>query len=165
MIPTQRLHVTMMRMFGRMRLAGPADLILWRLTSRADVALPPSLPVEMPRGRGVSVGMESLDEVYLPSIFEYGAHMMRSIPRIMKGAYRSAMRVVLQEAAQARTEGRELKLIRAWKLFLLLPRVLLHRPTGLVPKQKLIERLSMFQSGQWSQLVEISALRQPNGPA
>ena len=52
--------------------------------------LPQSLPVEMPRGRGVSVGMAILDEVHLPSIFEYRAHVMRSIPRIMKGAYRSA---------------------------------------------------------------------------
>ena len=114
----------------------------------------------MPRGRGVSVGMASLDEVHLPSIFEYRAHVMRSIPRIMKGAYRSAMRVALQEAVQARTEGSELNLIRAWKMFLLLPRMLLHRPTrgGMVPKQKLVERLSMFQSGQWSQFVEISAL-------
>ena len=78
--------------------------------------LPQSLPVEMPRGRGVSVGMASLDEVHLPSIFEYRAHVMRSIPRIMKGAYRSAMRIALQEAAQARTEGSELKLIRVWKM-------------------------------------------------
>ena len=44
---------------------------------------------------------------------------------------------------------------RGWKLFFLLPRMLLARPGrgGLVPRRKLENRFEMFFSGQWSSLI------------
>ena len=41
---------------------------------------------------------------------------------------------------------------RGWKLFVLLPRMLLFRPPrdGLVPMQSLVERVNTFVSGEWS---------------
>ena len=48
----------------------------------------------------------------------------------------------------------------AWKLFLLLPRMFLSRPPrgGLVLKTRLMERLILCHNGQWSDLVERSAV-------
>ena len=45
---------------------------------------------------------------------------------------------------------------RGWKLFLLLPRMLLSRPPrgGLIPRQRLEERLATFNAGEWVQLLE-----------
>ena len=44
---------------------------------------------------------------------------------------------------------------RGWKLFLLLPRLLLFRPPrgGLIPKQQLQNRFSLFSRGEWEQLL------------
>ena len=43
-----------------------------------------------------------------------------------------------------------------WRLFLLLPRMLLHKPArgGGVPKHKLMERFNMFNRGQWEALLK-----------
>ena len=47
---------------------------------------------------------------------------------------------------------------RGWKLFLLLPRLLLHRPPGggLLSKEKLSDRFKMFSRGEWLQLLAAS---------
>ena len=45
---------------------------------------------------------------------------------------------------------------KAWKLFLLLPRMLLHRPEGvlLVPKDKFDDRFKRFNGGKWLELLD-----------
>ena len=45
------------------------------------------------------------------------------------------------------------------KLFLLIPRMLLHRPPrgGLIPKEKLRERFEVFARGEWNSLLEASS--------
>ena len=45
------------------------------------------------------------------------------------------------------------QIARAWKLFLLLPRILLHRPAGKIPKGKLLERFTDFSRGHWIQML------------
>ena len=47
---------------------------------------------------------------------------------------------------------------RGWKLFLLIPRLLLHRPPrgGLVPKSKLVQRFDDFARGDWEKLFQSS---------
>ena len=47
---------------------------------------------------------------------------------------------------------------RAWKLFLLLPRMLLHKPPrgGLVAQKKLEERFAAFAAGRWAELFRAS---------
>ena len=44
---------------------------------------------------------------------------------------------------------------RAWKLFLLVPRMLLHRPkgTGQIGKEELLARLDRFEGGDWLTLL------------
>ena len=45
---------------------------------------------------------------------------------------------------------------RGWKLFMLLPRMLLCRPPrgGLIPRKRLEERLAAFNAGDWVTLIE-----------
>ena len=47
---------------------------------------------------------------------------------------------------------------RGWKLFMLLPRMLLCRPPrgGLIPRKRLEERLAAFNAGDWVTLIEFS---------
>ena len=47
---------------------------------------------------------------------------------------------------------------RGWKLFLLLPRMLLHRAPrgGTIPKAKLLGRFNLFNAGAWLDLLEAS---------
>ena len=126
-----------------------------------DVEISPEVitSVPVPPGR-VSLGMSSLDEVQLDTIFERRAHVMRSILHLLEGPYRAAVRLALREATVGRTSGDMLRLTRAWKLFLLLPRMWLSRPPrgGLVPKGRLLERVSLIHNGHWSELVERSVL-------
>ena len=70
-------------------------------------------------------------------------------PKFLRGAYRSSLRVALTEADLGYAAGDDARVSRAWKLFLLLPRMLLHKPVrgGLVPKVKLKERFILFIAG------------------
>ena len=83
---------------------------------------------------------------------------MRSIPPILRGPFRNAPRIAMDEAIGGIEVFDELRQERAWKLFLLLPRVLLQRPGrgGLVPRSKIEERLRLFAEGRWADLVNES---------
>ena len=52
----------------------------------------------------------------------------------------------------------EIRAVRAWKLLLLLPRMLLFRPTrgGLVSRKQLEARVRRFQAGHWISLLDES---------
>ena len=82
----------------------------------------------------------------------------KSPPVFLRGQYRSAMRFALEEAHRAREQRDEMGSTRAWKLFLLLPRLLLHRPLrgGLIPKGQLQERFADFAAGRWAHLQQQS---------
>ena len=76
----------------------------------------------------------------------------------LKGAYRSAMRSALDEADTVRARGHHVGLSRAWKLFMLLPRLLLHKLPrgGFVLKSHLRERFADFAPGRWERLLDAS---------
>ena len=86
---------------------------------------------------------------------------MKSIPRFLRGPYRTAMRVALGEINVDDAVRQE----RGWKLFLLLPRMLLHRAPrgGTIPKAKLLGRFDLFNAGAWLDLLEASAQGEPTG--
>ena len=79
------------------------------------------------------------------------AHVMKSVPRFMNGPYRIAMRVALEE----NDTTNEVRVERGWKLFFLLPRMLLHRASqgGLMSRPKLMNLLELFN---WRELLEAS---------
>ena len=107
------------------------------------------------RARAVAVGMASLDGLDLHAIFRRRAVVMRTVPTFLKGVFTAAFRVAFDECIAARAHGDETWEVRAWKLFLLIPRMLLHRPPrgGLVPRKRLEERLRSFEAGEWESLV------------
>ena len=100
----------------------------------------------------------SLDVVDLKELFSNRGAVMRSVPSFLRGAFRTTMRVVLTELVKEIDEQSNVRMTRGWKLFLLLPRLLLHKPVrgGFVPKKILEARFHMFQMGQWHELLDAS---------
>ena len=60
----------------------------------------------------------------------------------------------MNEVRAGRREFNVLKQERGWKLFLLIPRLLLNRPArgGLISRRKLRERFEKFAQGRWVEL-------------
>ena len=70
---------------------------------------------------------------------------MKSVPRVLRGPYRIAMRVALEEIESADDTQRE----RGWKLFLLLPKLLLHRSQRRHDLEvQVVETIRLLQPGR-----------------
>ena len=102
--------------------------------------------------------MATLDAVDLSEVFSVRARTLKCPPAFLKGAFRSCLRIALQEAECGRAESNEVRRVRAWKLFLLLPRMLLFCSGrgGMIPKKKLQERFLLFAQGEWLKLLRLS---------
>ena len=79
-------------------------------------------------------------------------------PAFLRGAYKSAMRLALQEIVSGMEIQNQLWMSRGWKLFILLPRILLFRPArgGKVPKNQLLDRFQKFANGEWVHFLGLS---------
>ena len=109
---------------------------------------------QLPGASTRRAGFVSLEAVAMEEEFDERACVMKSVPRFLRGPYRIAMRVALEEIESADDTRRE----RGWKLFLLLPRLLLHRSPrgGTIPRSKLLKRFDLFNRGEWISLLEAS---------
>ena len=78
---------------------------------------------------------------------------MKYPPGFLRSAFKS-LRFAPQEASMA-TKARDDHLCRAWKLFMLAPRMLLFRRSrgGLIPKNTLLERFAQFGREKWGTLL------------
>ena len=96
----------------------------------------------------MTVGFRSLDEVNMEDTFEARALVMKAIPKFVKAVFRSAIKVSLQAIARGREMNDVVVETRGWKLFLLLPRLILSRPPrgGVIPRGRLQERMARFSS-------------------
>ena len=96
-------------------------------------------------------GLQILDLVDLVHVFEVKAMVMRSIPQFMRGVFRGAMKVGFHEITKGRAANNIQVESQGWKLFMLLPRLLLYKPSrgGLILKGRLKERVTMFCAGEW----------------
>ena len=111
----------------------------------ADVPPEVEVPVvEFTITREFRAASQSLDNLNLVEVFSRRPSGMRTVPKFMRGGFRNALRVAIQEALE-----------RGWKLLLMLPRMFLFKPPrkGTVAKEKLMERLEMFRAGRWEQLL------------
>ena len=106
---------------------------------------PVALQIGVPNREALGLGLRRLDEIDLVEHFQRRQVIMRSVPVVMSGSFKAAMRLAIDEVADGVAVHDEAKQERGWKLFLLLPRML-QRPSrgGLVPKSKLLERLRRF---------------------
>ena len=77
------------------------------------------------------------------------------MPKFLRGPFRNALKFALEEAIAPD----EVRQSRGWKFFMMLPRMLLHRPPGggLISKSKLEAGFIMFNRGNWTELIRASA--------
>ena len=110
-----------------------------------------------PRVRAPVRVFASFDAVDFSDLFERRAKVMRSVPHVLKGAFRMALRVACQEIQEELEANTEVRVVRGWKLFLVLPRMMLFRPSrGGVSRKKLESRVRQFQEGDWMSLLRES---------
>ena len=75
------------------------------------------------QGRPLHDALIVLDAWSLQELVSKRAAVMKNVPRAVKWPFRNALQFALEEATTERCRQE-----RGWKLFLLLPRTLLHRP-------------------------------------
>ena len=73
---------------------------------------------------------------------------MKVPPVFLRGAHKSAMRA---KDCEWHEDTKSVVVCRRWKLFVLLPRILLFRLVrgGRVPKNQLLDRFQKFANGEW----------------
>ena len=113
------------------------------------------IDVQFPRPAALRGAFLLVDDWNLTDKLKKRASVMKSVPYCLKGPFRNALRLALEEASSEDVVRQE----RGWKLFLLIPRMLLHRPPrgGLISKEKLRERFEVFARGEWNSLLEASS--------
>lgn len=111
-------------------------------------AAPPPLPPDPPPA---STGLPSLDELDIETVLKERVPIFQGVPRRLHGTVQQAFRLALHHIT---TNGPEA--LRGWKLFLLIPRLLLHHPASgrQVPPSNLDRRAALFHTGQWHQLLD-----------
>ena len=119
-----------------------------------------SLPVEVadvdpPSAPQLRAAFEAMDRVNVVEIFRHRAAVMKSVPRFLRGPFRNAMKLVLEEVLASDQEVRQ---ERGWKVLMMLSRMLLHRPPGggHISRNKLSSRFEAFSRGEWFNLIEAS---------
>ena len=114
------------------------------------------LELPLPRGAAVRDALIALDEVDPCRMFEQRASVMKGVPKFLRGPFRNALKFALQEA----TAQDVMRQTRGWKLFMMLPRMLLHRSPGggHISKSKLEARFTLFNQGGWQELIRASVI-------
>ena len=114
------------------------------------------VPIVLPHLRDavVRAAIRSMDEVNPRALFEKRAAVMKAVPRFLRGPFRSALKLALEEATRSLDEVDQ---ERGWKLLNMLPRMLLNKVgSGAIPRSILIARFEAFARGDWIQLVAAS---------
>ena len=113
----------------------------------------------MIHGRRLREALARLDPLPATAFLSEPCIMFRKPPPFLRGPLRRALHFALDQINSASADDmRE----RAWKLWLFLPRLLLHRPAGTqrVPKPELLNRFTQFFTGRWDTLIEHSSAKQ-----
>ena len=113
----------------------------------------PADPQVTTHDRRFRQALATLDDVDLPGILQQRCFFFQRPPQFLKGRIRQALSFALVSITAAQTP---VESTRAWTLWLLLPRMLLHRPPGtkVLPKADWHRRMRAFQEGQWEQLIQ-----------
>ena len=96
-----------------------------------------------------------MDDVNLEEISSKRFRVLQSCPFQMRGRFRQATRVALETLHNGVVGHDSLMKTRGWKLFILLPFMLLWRPRGhaKVGKDELCRRFDKFSAGRWADLI------------
>ena len=81
--------------------------------------------------------------------------MLRSCPRFLRGRLRESLSFALRERFRDKMVGDAQAETRGWKLFALIPMLLLRRPHGTkaVGREELAHRAQEFSRGRWRDLI------------
>ena len=137
-----------------------------------QMAVPPhSVPVGVTRRveTGASVGetqrWAQLDAVELNDWMMRRVPMLKTCLRFIRGRFRQCWGTVLKERCRARLAGDVVSASRGWKLFCLVPFMLLHREvSGSVGRDELAQRVADFEGGRWIQLLDAASAFTPARP-
>ena len=93
--------------------------------------------------------------------------MLKTCPHFLRGRLRESFNLALRERFRARLEGNVEAETRAWKLFGLIPVMLLHRPfgTGSVGRRALAQQVDDFARGLWTDLIQKACNTVPKPPS
>ncbi|CAE7301210.1 unnamed protein product [Symbiodinium natans] len=114
--------------------------------------------------------LANLDPFIAEDVLARPCCVFRAPPHFCKGVLRKALQVALEliRSCSRTANGADgIHLVRAWKLWLFLPRMLLHRPAGgaRVGKPALLVRFQSFMQGDWALLLRDALLRPaPSSP-
>eukprot|EP00973_Karenia_brevis_P065600 9121170-Karenia_brevis.AAC.1 len=92
-----------------------------------------------------------MDGIDLGEVYLRRARWLQACPEFLRGPWRQALSIALEERRRHKLAGNTEGLERAWKLFLLLPTMLLRTPRrwGYVGKEELTKRFDDFTRGRW----------------
>ena len=96
-------------------------------SSEPEMAVSQVVPEVRPSAR-TQAGFAALDLINVRDMFTQRACVMKVPPAFLRRAYRSAMRTALLEITSSMELGNNTRVVRGWKLFVLLPKVLLFKP-------------------------------------
>ena len=98
-------------------------------------------------------GWAELDDIDVEDVFLQHIPMLKSCPRFLRGRLRESFG--LRERYRGKQEGDEIAERRGWKLFALVPTLLLHKPrgTGSVGRDELARRADDLAAGRWKDLL------------
>ena len=99
---------------------------------------------------------EMFDDINLEEEFQHRFQVLQGCPAHLKGRFRQAAKVALEARHNAAHNNDHTMEARAWKLFLLLPFMLLRKARGVgkVVRDELSRRFDKFSEGQWRTLLE-----------
>ena len=96
-----------------------------------------------------------LDNIDEQEVFQLRVHLLKICPHFLKGRLRQSFFIALHERSKRKLEADSVGEKRAWKLFALVPIMLLHRSrnTGFVGRSELVQRVEDFDAGRLSELL------------
>ena len=123
-----------------------------------ESGIEPEAPFRLPGVAALHAAFLLLGGVILVEEMQERPCIMKSVPRFLRGNCPIVMRTALEEICAGERSREEARAERGWKLFILLPRMLLHRQPrgGPIPRAMLISRFESFVRGAWGSLIQAS---------
>ena len=117
-----------------------------------------------PNDRQMQAALRTLDNINLQNTLQQKCYVFSAPPSFLRGRFRAALSFALRQILTTEAEAHT---TRAWKLWFLLPRMLLHRPPGThhIPKSQWRARIQAFQQGDWDHLLREAAAAAPSTTA
>ena len=106
-----------------------------------------------------------MDSIDLAEEWKHACATVREVPEFFRRQVQEAFHVATSRIRTMHGKDNEKELERAWKLFLLLPRMLLSRTKskGDDGKKEFFARFRSFQRGDWLTLVQSARVKRKRG--